>query len=1070
MSSIETAFVDIRPDFSGFAIETERGIKRALAGVEGEVDITPDTSSIRRANRDITAMNGGLRGAASGSRSAAAGLGLLGGAAARVGTIGAAGVTGVAVAAGIAAKAVADASIQYETAFSGVRKTVDATEPELQALRQGFIDLSTEIPVSAVELAGIGEAAGQLGVKTGAIDEFTETVANLAATTNLTADVASDSLARIANITGLPQTQFENLGSTIVDLGNRLAATETEIVEFGLRIAGAGKQVGLSESQILSIGASLASVGLEAEAGGTAISTTLVKIASAVASGGKKLDRFAKVAGVSAEEFRKSFAEEPAAALVSFIEGLSRVSDAGGNVFATLEQLGLGGIRVRDSLLRTAGAGDLLARSLKIGEEAFESNNALQREAGIRYETTAAKIQILRNQVDALAIEMGDRLGPAIGEGAEALGEGIEALRENEDVGNTIANGFENLQRAVGPLFDVFERNQDTIADTFRNAGEGIRVLSVLLKPVATLVGVTLVAAFETAFFVLDKVNRVSRLFGDILKKSVSVAVGAIDLFLGALSFLTDAIDRIPGVDLSGTTSAINEAREDLRLFVDELNGVDGKTVRASVEVDLPFSEVFSFTAALEAARDATTIKPGQKKKPPAFGEPGFTPLPAPSTKPGTDVGGAPLVDVPKAIAAKEQRLQDNLDLARALDESTENDRQALGVLAAFYDEQAANVKLAAALRRGFSVRAEQARAEIRGLDQQAVESAQSDAETRARGQIAVAEATRGTLVDDIRAARTLVAVLKQRVQVAKQTGSGIASAQEQLRQAQRDVVDKINERKERRVSIRVDTAKQAVTIADATELNLRDDVEKRRLLVAALRKRVEVAKQTGGDVQAARDQLKAAERDLAATIIETGEKRADLVLDAIQDQKTLASFTAGKGDDERALRAEERFWQKRVESLKKGTVARRKARVELERARSELRDLRGETDEGGGTTLADLFAKQVGIGRSAGFDVGPQIPGQVTQRIEDEVTTRLQDPTVHIRQARDTGVERQVESNDQLIAALDRLRVAVVGNVSASTGSGGTAYADPAARRAAASRYWQVHRNKQLREETASA
>jgi len=116
-------------------------------------------------------------------------------------------------------------AIDFESAFAGVRKTVDATEEEFAALEKGIRDMAKEIPQSATDIAAIAEAAGQLGIQTEHILTFTRTMADLGVTTNLAGEEAATTLARLANITQMNQRDFDRLGSTIVALGNNLATT-----------------------------------------------------------------------------------------------------------------------------------------------------------------------------------------------------------------------------------------------------------------------------------------------------------------------------------------------------------------------------------------------------------------------------------------------------------------------------------------------------------------------------------------------------------------------------------------------------------------------------------------------------------------------------------------------------------------------------------------------------------------------------------------------------------------------------------------------------------------------------
>lgn len=305
-------------------------------------------------------------------------------------------------------------SIDLESAFAGVRKTVDATEEQFAELRKGFVDMSKEIPIATTELFGIGEAAGQLGIKREHILEFSEVMAKLGVTTNMSSTEAATALARLANITGMSMDNVDRLGSAIVALGNSLATTEAEIVQMGLRLAGAGKQVGLTEAQILSFSGALSSVGIRAEAGGTAFSKVMLEINNQVMGTGENLQLLAQISGMSADQFAQQWEEDAAGAILAFVQGLGDMQKQGENVMPLLEELGFSGDYIRDSLLRASGSSDKFANSLEVGSKAWQENIALNKEAEERFKTTASQLTLLKNNLGYVASTFGDILLPVI--------------------------------------------------------------------------------------------------------------------------------------------------------------------------------------------------------------------------------------------------------------------------------------------------------------------------------------------------------------------------------------------------------------------------------------------------------------------------------------------------------------------------------------------------------------------------------------------------------------------------------------------------------------------------------
>jgi TP901 family phage tail tape measure protein len=340
------------------------------------------------------------------------------------------------------------AAIDWESAWAGVTKTVDGSPEQMAALEAELRGLATTLPAAHAEIAAVAEAAGQLGVQRAAVAAFTKTMIDLSETTNVTAEEAATSIAQLGNVLGLDlKNDVDNFGAALVELGNAGASTEADILSMAQRIGGAGATVGLSAQDVLGFASALSSVGIEAEAGGSAISRVMVDIASAAATGGEELDTFARVAGMSADEFARSFDQDPARAIQAFIEGLGRLNASGENVFATLDELGLSEIRVRDALMRLASAEGIVADNLDRSASAWDENRALVEEAEKRYETTEAKIQIAKNTLVDLAIQIGSVVLPAVAAFVEA---GADVLRWFTDLPGPVKTAATVLGTVLG--------------------------------------------------------------------------------------------------------------------------------------------------------------------------------------------------------------------------------------------------------------------------------------------------------------------------------------------------------------------------------------------------------------------------------------------------------------------------------------------------------------------------------------------------------------------------------------------------------------------------------------------
>lgn len=491
-----------------------------------------------------------------------------------VGTVAAGAGAAVLAGLGLATKAAMD----WESAWAGVTKTVGGTAPQMNALEGELRDLAKELPATHQEIAAVAEAAGALGIKRESIVSFTRTMIMLGTSTDLTADQAANALARISNVMGTSQDDVDRFGAALVALGNDGASTESEIVTMAQRIAGAGHQIGLSEGDVLGFASALSSVGIEAEAGGSSISTFFIKVSAAVNAGGADLNNFAQVAGMSADDFATKFRTDAAGALVAFVEGLGKVQASGGDTFGILDALGLSEIRLRDAMLRTAGAGDLLRDSIHTGNQAWRDNSALTEEAEKRYETTAMKLQIARNQVTDFAINVGETFLPIIAEAAQRTGDWVGVLGQLPEPVQKALGVLGGLAGAASlaagafflaaPKIAEFRNSLDDLPPRLQTLGRGLSgAIGLLGGPWGAALG----GAVLTLGWFVDASARAQREQKDLADAGRSVA----DAIREQNGAITDSV-RVKAAEEAGQLGLLKSAKDlgiELGLVTDAVLG-----------------------------------------------------------------------------------------------------------------------------------------------------------------------------------------------------------------------------------------------------------------------------------------------------------------------------------------------------------------------------------------------------------------------------------------------------------------------------------------------------------------
>lgn len=399
--------------------------------------------------------------------------------------------------------AVVKSAMSWESAFAGVKKTndevVDSNGNVVYSyadLESGLRGLTAQLPASHEEIAGVAEAAGQLGIKSQDVVSFTKTMIDMGESTNLSAEDAASAIAKIANITGLTSDEYQRFGSSVVALGNNFATTESDIVSMANRLAASGTLAGLTNQEILGLATAMSSVGIEAEAGGTAMTQTLAAIESAVAAGGEDLQKFATVAGESSEEFASKWKNKPVEAIQDFIRGLGTLDERGASATMVLDDMGLSGVRQSNMLKSLALAADTMTGAVDLSNRAWNENTALTNEASTRYETTESKLKMLKNQVVDMAIDFGGPFVDALKNGLEASKPLIQTLSDMAKKFNELSPAQQQhimkwlaISAAAGPALSILGKLTTGLGSMFKVFGSvnsGIGKLVGKLAPMAS--------------------------------------------------------------------------------------------------------------------------------------------------------------------------------------------------------------------------------------------------------------------------------------------------------------------------------------------------------------------------------------------------------------------------------------------------------------------------------------------------------------------------------------------------------------------------------------------------------
>lgn len=297
----------------------------------------------------------------------------------------------------------AQAGIAQERAFADVERTAQGTTRSLSELKSAYTELSTTTTASFADLSKIGTLGAQMNIPTNKLKDFTKAVAEFSTVTGMEVESASTAFGRFGEMMGKLQESapgkgdgYAVLANQIADLGAKSVATEPEIANMAVSIAAQGKSAGFTQNEILALSSTLSSLAIPKEWARGSLQRIFNSINAAAAEGGDKMHTYAQAVGVTDEEFRKLWQDDPNKVFQGILQNLAGIGDKVEKAQA-IKDLGFKNVRDVELLSRMSNSVGLYVEQLKEAERASKGTTFIDESMNVIMDTLSAKIEAFQH-------------------------------------------------------------------------------------------------------------------------------------------------------------------------------------------------------------------------------------------------------------------------------------------------------------------------------------------------------------------------------------------------------------------------------------------------------------------------------------------------------------------------------------------------------------------------------------------------------------------------------------------------------------------------------------------------
>lgn len=304
----------------------------------------------------------------------------------------------------------------FEDAMLGVAKQVDGARDKNGKLTKVYYEMadaiqemSERLPMAANDIAAIVEAGARMGIQ-GKKDLLTyaETTAKMADAMQMSVEVAGDQIAKTAQLYKIPIQSIKTLGDTINFLDDNALSKGADIVDVLNRIAGTTATVNMNYKEAAALGSTFLSSGSTREIAATATNAVIRELGIANMQT-KKFNEGLAMIKMNGAEIQKSMSGNATGTILKVLDALNKLPKDQ-QLEATTR---LFGKEYGDDVAKLANNIQEYRRQLELVQN-VQAKDSMERESAARLQNLTAQFQLMRNELQNTATDLGSIFKPAL--------------------------------------------------------------------------------------------------------------------------------------------------------------------------------------------------------------------------------------------------------------------------------------------------------------------------------------------------------------------------------------------------------------------------------------------------------------------------------------------------------------------------------------------------------------------------------------------------------------------------------------------------------------------------------